>query len=69
MTAREYKKKGRVVQINIKYSSFQSITRQSMFQLPEISHGENGIDKVEKIENAIYIIRQKYGSSIINRAI
>lgn len=41
----------------------------SMFQLPEISHGKNVIDNVEKIENAIYIIRQKYGSSIINRAI
>ncbi len=29
MTARKYNKKGRTVQINIKYSNFQSITRQT----------------------------------------
>lgn len=118
MAARKYGKKGHTVQISIKYSNFQAITRQitvpatylvkeiysagiellqknwnqqltvrllgislsgfaedckteqiSMFQLPEINHGKNDIDKIDKIENAINTIRQKYGSSIINRAI
>lgn len=117
MSARKYGKKGHTVQISIKYSSFQTITRQrtvpatylvkeiysagaellkknwskqpirllgisisgfdddsnaeqiSMFQLPEMVHEENDKDKVDKIETAISTIRQKYGSSIINRAI
>lgn len=118
MAARKYGKKGHVVQINIKYSDFQSITRQvtvpatylvkeiysagiellqknwnkklpirllgislsgfdedseteqiSMFQLPGMSHEKNDIEKFDKIENVITNIREKYGSSIINRAI
>lgn len=117
-TARKYGKKGHTVQINIKYATFQTITRQktvtatylmkdiysagiellqknwnkdlkvrllgislsgfdedcktnqiSMFQLPEINIEKNDAEKVDKIENAVDVIRQKYGTSIINRAI
>lgn len=118
MTARKYDKKGRTVQINIKYANFQTITRQkavpatyltkeiysaviellqknwnkdlkvrllgislsgfdeetnakqiSMFQLPEISDEKNDTDKTYKLENTVDVIREKYGTSIINRAI
>ena len=41
----------------------------SMFQLSEMSNGQNDVDKIDKIENTIDVIRQKYGTSIINRAI
>jgi DNA polymerase IV len=116
-TARKYGKKGHTVQINIKYSSFQTITRQktvpptylmkdiytagiellqknwnnepvrllgislsgfdenceanqiSMFQLSEINTEKNDSEKIDKIENAVDNIRQKYGTSIINRAV
>lgn len=118
MSARKYGKRGHTVQISIKFSNFQTITRQvtvpatylvkdiysagnellkknwnkqlpvrllgislsgfdddskaeqiSMFQMPEMIHEENDKDKTDKIETAINTIRQKYGSSIINRAI
>ncbi|MFL0195405.1 DNA polymerase IV [Clostridium sp. WILCCON 0269] len=118
MTARRHNKKGRTVQVSIKYSNFQSITRQttipttclvkeiysagiemlqknwntqlpvrllgislsgfakdndseqiSIFNMLEVEHERNGVDKIDKLETAINDIRQKYGSSIINRAI
>ncbi|MFA6940834.1 MAG: DNA polymerase IV [Clostridiaceae bacterium] len=118
MSARKYGKKGRTVQINIKYSNFQTITRQksvpatnltreiysagidllkknwnevlkvrllgisisgfdeetgakqiSMFQLPEIKDEKNDMEKIYKLENTVDTIRQKYGTSIINRGI
>jgi len=113
MTARRYSKKGRTIQINIKYSNFKSITRQmtipatylvkdiyaagvkllqtnwnkepirllgislsgfdnnheseqmSLFELPRLCNEKNESDKIEKLENAIHSIREKYGSSII----
>lgn len=37
----------------------------SMFQLPEINNEEIDADKIEKLENTIHILRQKYGTSII----
>lgn len=43
--------------------------QMSMFQLPEMNDDKSDVDKVDKIETAINAIRQKYGSSIINRAI
>ena len=114
MTARKYGKRGRTVQINIKYADFKSITRQmtvpatylvkdiylagtklleknwsntpirllgislsgfeecesdqlSLFQL---NHMEEKVDqKTDLVENAIYNIRKKYGSSIIKTGI
>lgn len=118
MTARKYGKKGRTVQISIKYSNFQSITRRTtvpatylvkeiysagikllyenwnelmpvrligisisgfvkeeigeqinMFQMKEINLKKDNMDKIEKIEDTIDVIRKKYGYSIINRAI
>lgn len=117
MTARKYGKKGRIVQISIKYSNFKSITRQkpvvptclskdiysagidllekswnmqlpirllgisisgfqedckmrqiSMFDMMKSDFGKDNLDREQKIENVIDSIRQKYGSSIINRA-
>ena len=118
MTARKYEKKGRTVQINIKYANFTTITRQKsvpatyltkeiysavmellqknwnkdlkvrllgislsgfeanldtkqicMFQLPEISDEKNDAGKTYKLENTVDVIREKYGTSIISRAI
>ena len=118
MTARRHNKKGRTVQISIKYSNFHSITRQttipatylvkeiysagiemlqknwnkqlpvrllgislsgfikdndskqiSIFNMLEADHEIDSVDKIDKLEIAIDNIRQKYGSSIINRAI
>ncbi|MFL0196716.1 DNA polymerase IV [Clostridium sp. WILCCON 0269] len=118
MAARRYDKKGRTVQINIKYSNFQCITRQttvpatylvqeiysagvkmlckswnrqlpvrllgislsgfdrdnnneqiSIFNMLETVNEKNDLDKIDKIETTINNIRQKYGSSIINRGI
>lgn len=115
MTARKYGKRGRTVQISLKYSDFKSITRQmtvpatylvkdiysagvklleknwnnepirllgislsgfekiggsdqlSLFQLNDI---EEKVDqKTDLLENAIYNIRNKYGSSIIKTGI
>lgn len=115
MTARKYGKRGRTVQISIKYADFKSITRQmtvpatylvkdiylagtklleknwsntpirllgislsgfeakcesdqlSLFQL---NHMEEKVDqKTDLVENAIYNIRKKYGSSIIKTGI
>lgn len=112
MTARKYGKKGRTIQISIKYTDFISITRQttvpatclvkdiysagvrlleknwnrepirllgislsgfdgnydseqiSLFQMSDM--GEEKTDnKTDMLENAIYNIRKKYGSSII----
>lgn len=117
-TARRYEKKGHTVQITIKYSNFQTITRQttlpatylvkeiysagikllednwqpqlpvrllgislsgfdedqktkqiSMFDLLEINADKITTNKVDRVESAIDVIRQKYGSSIINRGI
>lgn len=112
MTARRHNKKGRTVQIAIKYSDFNSITRQmtipetclvkdiynagvklleknwsktpvrllgislsgfedgdseqiSLFQIDEIKYEINKNNKTELVEDAIYKIRKKYGSSII----
>lgn len=117
-SARKYGKKGHTVQITIKYSNFQTITRQialpatylvkeiysagikllednwmpnlpvrllgislssfnkeptakqiSMFELFEIDDTKKDLEKVDKVETAIDAIRQKYGTSIINRGI
>lgn len=112
MTARRHNKKGRTVQIAIKYSDFKSITRQmtipetylvkdiynagvklleknwsktpvrligislsgfedgdceqiSLFQIGEIKNEVSKDNKTELVEDAIYNIRKKYGSSII----
>lgn len=111
MTARRYNKKGRTVQITIKYSDFKSITRQmtipatylvkdiykagiklleknwnnmpvrllgislsgfdtseseqiSLFQMSEIK-SETKDNKTDLLEDAIFNIRKKYGTSII----
>jgi len=37
----------------------------SLFELSNVSYEKSDTDKIEKIENAIHNIRQKYGSSII----
>jgi len=117
-SARKYDKKGRTVQLNIKYSNFKNITRQatlpatnltkeiyssaidllqknwdkelpirllglslsgfskdspieqlSMFKMSEVSPSKEKLEKLEKLENTIDDIREKYGSSIINRAV
>ncbi|MGE5626695.1 MAG: DNA polymerase IV [Solirubrobacterales bacterium] len=113
-SARKHEKKGRTVQINIKYSDFKAITRQtsvkptfltneiysagvelleknwnnqpvrllgisitgfsedsslqqlSMFQITE---PEKSDKKLEKLEGTLDIIREKYGDSIIRRAV
>lgn len=115
MSARKYGKKGRTVQISIKYADFRSVTRQmtvpstylvkdiyaagarlleknwnnepirllgislsgfggnyeseqiSLFQMPDTGDGKNNDSKEDKLENAIYSIRQKYGFSIIKK--
>ncbi|MGD9566945.1 MAG: DNA polymerase IV [Sedimentibacter sp.] len=113
MTARRYGKKGRTVQISIKYADFKSITRQmtipatylvkdiygagaklleknwnqepirllgisissfgneeaeqlSLFQINNIENNKKD-SKTDSLENAIYNIRNKYGSSIIKQ--
>jgi len=117
ITARKHEKKGRTIQINIKYSNFQSITRQttitptylikqiyntgvdlltknwdnkrpvrllgislsgfdedsdvkqlSMFEMPQTNPIEEE-HRLDKLEDAMDTIRNKYGSSIINRAV
>lgn len=112
MSARKYGKKGRTVQITIKYSNFKSITRQStvpatylvkdiynagtklldknwsnepirllgisisgfenceseqisLFNLNDISNDMKDGNKTDLLENTIFNIRNKYGSSII----
>jgi DNA polymerase-4 len=118
MTARKYGKKGHVVQINIKYSNFKSITRQttvaptwlskdiysagiallerswdrkfpirllgisisgfaehhrteqiSMFDMIKSDSKKDNQERDNKIEAVLDDIRQKYGSSIIKRAV
>lgn len=112
--ARKHEKKGRTIQINIKYSDFKTITRQtsvnptfltneiysagvelleknwnkepvrllgisitgfpeasaveqlSMFQTTEIEKSDK---KQEKLEGTLDVIREKYGDSIIKRAV
>lgn len=114
MTARKYNKKGKTIQITIKYSDFKSITRQmtipptflvkdiynagiklleknwsnmpvrllgislsgfhsseleseqiSLFQITEIKDETKKDNKTDLVENAIFNIRKKYGTSII----
>ncbi|RBP66649.1 DNA polymerase-4 [Alkalibaculum bacchi] len=115
--ARKQNKKGRTIQIIIKYSNFQTITRQktieptnlttiiydtgiellhkywdphksvrllgislnnfdekghyeqiSMFDLPKANVPKDNLEKTAKLEKALDAIREKYGSSTINRA-
>ena len=40
----------------------------SMFDMMKSDFGKDNLDREQKIENVIDSIRQKYGSSIINRA-
>ena len=117
-TARKYGKKGRTVQINIKYADFKNITRQttvyptyqtkeiystgmdllqknwnkelpvrllgislsgfsedfsteqlSMFNMPVSGLAVDTSEKLDRLENTIDEIREKYGTSIINRAV
>ena len=114
MTARKYGKKGRTVQLSIKYSDFRTITRQmtvpatylvkeiyyagikllvknwskepirllgislsgfdnceseqiSLFQMPDICDNRTDNIKTDLLEDAIYNIRKKFGSSIIKQ--
>ena len=115
--ARKQNKKGRTVQIVIKYSNFQTITRQktieptnlttiiydtgiellhkywdhnksvrllgislnnfdekghyeqiSMFDLPKANIPKDNLKKIATLEKTLDAIREKYGSSIVNRA-
>jgi len=117
-TARKSGKKGRTVQINIKYSNFKSITRQitvpetyqtneiysvgvdllkknwdnklpvrllgislsgfaedsaatqlSLFDIPEANLQSGSSEKLDRLDSAIDSIREKYGSSVIKRAV
>lgn len=40
-----------------------------MFKMSEVSLSKEKSEKLEKLENTIDDIREKYGSSIINRAV
>lgn len=59
----------RLLGISLSGFSKEPETEQlSMFQSTEIHNETENKEKADKIENAIDIIRQKYGTSIINRA-